>query len=99
MKRKLTVHLELYRDKRRQHNYLLTSERTSYVSTKVADSRGDSKKLFSLVNSLMGTQTNRAVPNRDSDAVAAAKLANFFETKVYAQIHSSLDSAADDAGL
>ncbi|EFX81233.1 hypothetical protein DAPPUDRAFT_102698 [Daphnia pulex] len=57
MKRRLTVHLELYRDKRRQHNYLLASERTSYVSTKVADCRGDSKKLFSLVNSLMGTQT------------------------------------------
>ncbi len=50
MKRKLTFHLELYRDKRRQHNYLLASERTSYVSKKVADCRGDSKKLFTLVN-------------------------------------------------
>ncbi len=79
---RLIVHLELCRDKRRQHNYLLASERTSYVSTKVAHCRGDSKNLFSLVNSLMGTQTNRAVPNRDSDAVAAAELANFFETKV-----------------
>ncbi len=93
LKRRLTVHLELYRDKRRQHYYLLASERTSYVWTKVADCRGDSKKIFSLVNSLMGT-----VPNRDSEAVAAAKLAYFFETKV-SQIRFGLDTAADDAGL
>jgi hypothetical protein len=46
----------------------------------------------------MGTQTTRAVPNRDSDAVAAAELANFFETKV-SQIRFGLDTAADDAGL
>jgi hypothetical protein len=64
----------------------------------VADCRGYSKKLFSLVNSLMGTQTARAVPNRYSDAVAAAELANFFETKV-SQIRFGLGTAADDAGL
>ncbi len=46
----------------------------------------------------MGTQTTRAVPNRDSDAVAAAELANFFETKV-SQIRFGLDTAADDTGL
>jgi hypothetical protein len=94
----LTVHLELYHEKRRQHNYLLASDRTSYVSTKVADCRGDSKKLFSLVNYLNGTQTTRAVPNRDSEAVATAKLANLFEAKV-SQIRYSLDSTADDASL
>ena len=99
LKRRLTVHLELYRDKRRQHNYLLASERTSYVSAKVADCRGDSRKLFSLVNSLMGTQTTRAAPNTVSDAAAAAaELANFFETKV-SRIRFGLDTAADDAGL
>jgi hypothetical protein len=98
LKRRLTVHLQLYRDKRRQHNYLLASERTLYVSTKVADCRGDSKNLFSLVNCLMGTQTTRAVPNGDSDAVAAAELANFVETKL-SQIRFGLDTAADDAGL
>jgi hypothetical protein len=68
------------------------------VSTKVADCRGDSKKLFSLVNYLIGTQTTRAVPNRDSEAVATAKLANLFEAKV-SQIRYSLDSTADDASL
>jgi hypothetical protein len=46
----------------------------------------------------MGTQTTRAVPNRDSDAVAAAELANFFEAKV-SQIRFGLDTAADDVGL
>ena len=96
MKRKLTVHLELYRDKRRQHNYRLASERTCYVSTKVADCCSDSRKLFSLVNSLMGTQTTRSVPKRDSDAAAATELANFFDN--VSGIRSSLDSA-DDAGL
>jgi hypothetical protein len=46
----------------------------------------------------MGTQTTRAVPKRDFDAVAAAELANFFETKV-SQIRLELDTATDDAGL
>jgi hypothetical protein len=46
----------------------------------------------------MGTQTTRAVSNKDADAVAAAELANFFEAKV-SQIRFGLDTTADDVGL
>jgi hypothetical protein len=46
----------------------------------------------------MGTQTTRSVPKRDSDVTAATELANSFDSKV-SGIRSSLDSAADDAGL
>ena len=52
MKHRIHVYLEIYRDRRRRHNNLLTKERPHYVSSKVNECRGDSKKLFSLVGSL-----------------------------------------------
>ncbi len=97
-KHRLSVYREIYRDRRRRHNNLLTSERSSYVSSKVAECSGDSKKLFSLVNSLMGTPTTPAAPKRDSDAIAAAEIADFYDAKII-KIRSGLDAAAADAGL
>ena len=60
--------------------------------------QGDSKKLFSLVSTLMGAEVTPAAPKRDSDADAAAEIAEFYAAKV-ARIRSGLDAAADAAGL
>ena len=92
------MHYEIFREKRRRHNNLLTGARSSYMSSKVAECRGDSKKLFSLVSTLMGAEVTRAAPKRDSDADAAAEIAEFNAAKV-ARIRSGLDAAADAAGL
>ena len=91
IKHRLNVHYEIYREKKRRHNNLLRSARSSYVSTKVVDCKGDSKKLFSLVSALMGNtspkQHQRGTPTP-----------MFYASKV-ARIRSGLDAAADAAGL
>ena len=97
-KHRFIVHHEIFREKRRRYNNLLTGARSSYVSSKVAECRGDSKKLFSLFSTLTGAEVTRAALKRDSDADAAAKIAEFYAAKV-ARIRSGLDAAADAAGL
>ena len=107
-KHRLIVHYEIFREKRRRHNNLLTGARSSYVSSKVAECRGDSKKLFSLASTLMGAEVTRAASKRDSDGEAGAEIAEFCASKVEgskvprlfaARIRSGLDTAADAAGL
>ena len=47
---------------------------------------------------MMGAEVTPAAPKRDSDADAAAEIAEFYAAKV-ARIRSGLDAAADAAGL
>ena len=97
-RRGLTVDLETYREARRRHSNLLANARTAYVSSKVNECGGDSKRLFSLVSSMIGSPSTRNVPKRASDSAAAAELADFFNSKV-AKIRHGLDAAAIAAGL
>ena len=61
---------------------MLRSIRKEDISTKVADCKQDTKKLYTLVNRIVGHTSENSMPKHDSDDQLAEEFANYFIDKI-----------------
>ena len=61
---------------------MLLEAKTACYSEQVKDCRGDTKGLYKMVNTLMGTSSNDPVPNHTNDKDLADAFADFFMDKI-----------------
>ena len=66
---------------RRKYKMLLDAKIACY-SEWVRDCRGDTKELYKLVNTLMGTTSKNTLPNHTNDKDLADEFADFFMNKI-----------------
>ena len=62
---------------RRKYRKMLMDAKIACYSTGVRDCRGDTKDLYKLVNTLMGTTSNNPLPNHTNDKDLADEFADF----------------------
>ena len=60
---------------------MLLEAKTACYSAQVRDCRGDTKELYMLVNTLMGTTSSNPLPNHTNDKDLAEEFADFFMEK------------------
>jgi len=56
----------------------LNTKKTLTLSEKVANSKGDSKKLYALVSELTGTQSENPMPSGTSDSTLSDNFDDYF---------------------
>ena len=61
---------------------MLLEAKTACYSEQVKDCRGDTKGLFKMVNTLMGTSSNNPLSNHTNNKDLAEEFANFFMDKI-----------------
>ena len=61
---------------------MLFDAKTVCYSKKVKDCRGDVKRLYGMVNTLMGTSSDNPLPSHTSDKDLAEEFADFFMDKI-----------------
>ncbi|XP_033108908.1 uncharacterized protein LOC117110335 [Anneissia japonica] len=77
-----SIDRENYCRQRRVANTLIEEAKVAYYSTKIADSSGDQKKLFAVLDELMQKRTTPVLPTHDSDKALAVSFADFFVNKI-----------------
>ncbi|XP_013874896.1 uncharacterized protein LOC106525272, partial [Austrofundulus limnaeus] len=87
----LLVHKQAYRKHQRTYSRALTAARSHYFSLKISNSRGNSKQLFSEINSLVKPSTYTPT---DTSIDHCNRFMNFFINKV-ASIQSALPVIAE----
>ena len=69
---KLVVHLLIYKEYCIQLNVAITYAKTSFYHNAIIDCNGDQRKLFKLVNSLLGRSKQVVLPPHDDPASLSA---------------------------
>ena len=72
---------EAFKAEKNKLSYMIRSEKTMKISSKVAESKGDSKKLYGLLRDLTGVKTANPLPEGSSE-VLAENFAEYFMTKI-----------------
>ena len=67
---------------RKKYRKMLLEAKTACYSEQVKDCRGDTKGLYKMVNTLMGTSSNNPLPNYTNDKDLAEEFADFFMDKI-----------------
>ena len=62
----------------------LNTKRTDHLSHLMLEAKGDSKKLFALINTLCGKKQSTPLPDHDSVENLVNEFSNFFEVKICA---------------
>ena len=69
---------QAFKNEQKTYKNMIIQLRRSALSSKVAEMKGDSKKLFKLVENLTGTETENPMPSNTSNEALADDFANFF---------------------
>ncbi len=77
-----TARLQEYKDQRNRVNYLISSAKASYLRKKIKEKSGDTKAIFRIANSIMGTSTMHKLPDHDSAKELAERFNKFFINKI-----------------
>jgi hypothetical protein len=96
-KTKLEVHQLIYKELCIRSNKILLQCKIDYYSSKIADIGNDHKKLFKLINSLLGNNNEVALPSHQSEFDLSNRFVHFFLDKIE-RIRSSLLMASEDIG-
>ena len=80
-----------YAKERNRLNRMINANKTEIINQKVKECGNDSKKFYSLINSLSGTVKNNPMPEHKSEQLLADTFADFFIKKI-AKIRDALDS-------
>ena len=67
----------MFDEDRKKYQAMLYALKTSTYSKEVKDCRGNTKKLYKLVYSLMGTSQENPLPNNDNPEDLANEFADF----------------------
>ena len=81
-KTRLEIHREVYMEKKLQVTNLIKEAKTRYYKNKIEENKGDSKRLFQVINSLTGKQKPAALPSHDDESVLANKFGEFLLQKI-----------------
>lgn len=81
-KSRLAVHKELYKDMCVQVKEAVKKAKAEYYLKTVNDCEGDQKKLYKVVNSLLGREKPKMLPSASSDGDLAEQFNSFFTSKI-----------------
>ena len=71
-----------FKHKHNKYRSMLRSIRKEDISTKVAACKQDTKKLYTLVNRIVGCTSENSMPKHDSDDQLAEEFVNYFINKI-----------------
>ena len=80
-----------YRDLCHNVKDLVESARSDFYAQQIQECEGDQKKLYKVIDCLMGREKPKALPTSSSNLVLAGTLNNFFISKI-TNIHEDLNS-------
>ena len=81
-KSKLTVDIQIYREKCNSVSNLLLKTKKQYLSDKIEEIGNDSKHLFKLTNNIMGKTKETILPSIDDQHQLANRFGRFFLGKI-----------------
>ena len=88
---RLTVHLEMYQAQCASFKRILRQSKAKYYHDTIDQCSNDQKKLFQVVNNLLGRREASPLPSTADPSVLAEQFAQFFDSKI-ARIRSSIIS-------
>jgi len=97
-KSKLTVHLDIYKEHCQNVKNLIEKEKSEYYRNIINESKGNQKKLFNIVNSLLNNKKPNNLPSSDSNATLAESFSTFFQDKIQT-IRSDLSKLKETTAL
>ena len=81
-KTQLTVHLEIYKDNCLAVKKAISESKANIIKNKITESKGDQKKLFEIVDTLLGRKKIMKLPKYDCPVTLASKMNSFFVDKI-----------------
>ena len=82
---------QTFRLQKQNNRDMLKKAKTEAVSEKVAECGNDTKKLYKIVNNILGTTNEKPLPPSDDMSKLADEFANYFIDKIQ-KIREQLDS-------
>ena len=70
-KTRLTVHFDMYSESCMDVKTAISNSKSEILQKKISDSNGDQKKLFKIVDTLLGRNKEATLPNYDSPPTVA----------------------------
>jgi exonuclease III len=96
-KSKLTVHREIFIEKRKKVNSLIQHAKEDFYSGKISEAP-DQKSLFNIVNTLLHRKPQPTLPDHESPEELANRFGEFFSQKI-TNIRQRLDSATSATAI
>jgi hypothetical protein len=78
----LTVHREIYKDSRNQVTSLIKKAKISYFTDKIEDCGTDQKKLFNVVDEILGRKKEQVLPPHTALKDVLDRFSTFFHAKI-----------------
>jgi hypothetical protein len=78
----LTVHLDIYKERRNYVTYLIKNAKQKYYSDIITESKGDQKTLFKVVNQLLHKNNTSKLPTHSSKEELCNNMADYFVSKI-----------------
>ena len=78
----LTVHFDMYSESCMDVKNAISNSKSEILPKKIADCNGDQKKLFKIVDTLLGRNKHTTLPKYDSPLTMASVMNNFFIDKI-----------------
>ena len=82
-KTRLTVHFDIYSESCMDVKTAISNSKSEILQKKISDYNGDQKKLFKIVDTLLGRNKQTTLPKYDSPLTMASVMNNFFIDKIY----------------
>ena len=82
LKYRLPSNWKAYKIERNIYQRLLTYKKCQFLSKRINECKGDTKKLYSIINTVTGSKQTNPMPPSNSDAELAESFADFFVTKI-----------------
>ena len=81
-KTRLTVHFDMYSESCMDVKTAISNSKSEILQKKISDCNGDQKKLFKIVDTLLGRNKHTTLPKYDSPLTMASVMNNFFIDKI-----------------
>ena len=81
-KTRLTVHFDMYSESCMNVKTAIRNSKSEILQKKISDCNGDQKKLFKIVDTLLGRNKQTTLPKYDSPLTMASVMNNFFIDKI-----------------
>jgi hypothetical protein len=91
----LTVYREIYVDKRKQLNLLISNSKKAFYQQKIDESSCKESTLFKNVDDLLNKKKVNSLPNHESTKELCDRMADFFSDKIRL-IHEGLEKLQND---
>ena len=81
-KTRLTVHFDMYSESCMGVKTAISNSKSEILQKKISDCNGDQKKIFKIVDTLLGRNKHITLPTYDSPLTIASVMNNFFSDKI-----------------